>query len=137
MKIYVKASHSLAESIAHQNNIPKYILQNDSVNLVLEILQRCAAKVPNIDSRLEMFYRRSGQPSVIGENVTIRLCPDVNSIPGGGWGDSAWVAEFHKQADELTHALGDDQAIIKSLPGVLEISTFNHEGPYVTLKIER
>lgn len=134
MKIYVKST-TLAETIAHQNRIPQYILNNDSVNKILAILKDCQESVPEVQSKLELFYRRPSQPSVDGENVTIRLIPQ--SIPGSGWSDPDWVAEFARQSDLLYKAFRKDIRKIKSLPEVVYVNDENHinHGPYINLKI--
>ena len=104
MKIYVKANQYLAESVAYQNNIPKYILHDKTVNEVIGILQKCAETVPDVDSYVTMTYTRTNQITIYGENVMIRLKPDAHAIPRDGWGDSNWVAENYRRAKLLIEA---------------------------------
>ena len=127
MKIYVKAS-SLAEATAHQRNIPKYILNNPSVNKVIEILKECKDSVPDVQSKLEMFYRRPGQGSVYGENVSIWLHINYAHIPEA---DIEW-----DNADVLNDILDSYINTLKALPDVIRVDKTSI-GPYVALKISK
>lgn len=122
MKIYVKANQYLAESVASQNNIPKYILHDKTVNEVIGILQECAKTVPDVDSYVTMTYTRTNQIKIYGENVMIRLRPNPRAIPGDGWGDANWVAENYRCAKLLIEAAKPYYDYIESLPGVLNVN---------------